>query len=68
MYGLVLGVEKMPFKDALSFMEDLALDLGGTTGTLTTQEERGVFKEHGAAVGIAPVICYESIFGEYFEN
>lgn len=59
---LVPGVERMPYPVVFGFLEDLAIDLGGTAGSLGTQEERTVFK---GREGIAPVICYESIFGEY---
>ncbi len=62
---LVVGVEKMPFPKTLGFLEDLALDLGGTTGSLGTQDVRTVFKSKENNVKIAPVICYESIYGEY---
>lgn len=61
---LVPGVEKMPFPRLFRPLEKLAMDLGGTTGSLGIQEERSVFHTKGKA-RIAPVICYESIFGEY---
>lgn len=84
---LVPGVERMPYPILFGFLEKLAIDLGGTSGSLATQEERSVFtspnplipvspvhiKEEtekgrtgdpGSAV-VAPVICYESIFGEF---
>ena len=32
-------VEKMPFKSVLGFLGDLALDLGGTVGTLGSDPE-----------------------------
>ncbi|MBN2681068.1 MAG: apolipoprotein N-acyltransferase [Bacteroidales bacterium] len=62
---LVLGVEKMPFQKFLSSLGDIAIDLGGTTGTLGIQPDREVFVNFGNTNKIAPVICYESIFGEY---
>ena len=39
---LVPGVEKMPFPSVLGFLEDYAIDLGGTSGSLGMQEERTV--------------------------
>jgi len=60
---LVPGVESLPFVSVLSFLDELALDLGGATGSLGTQEERTVF-EHGG-MSLAPTICYESVFGEF---
>ena len=62
---LVPGVEKLPFPFIFRFLDKLALDLGGTTGSLGTQEDRGVFKAPDGKTKAAPVICYESIYGEY---
>ena len=61
---LVPGVEKMPFPALFNFLEPLALKLGGTTGSLGSQKERTVFYSQNG-VGVAPVICYESIYGEF---
>ena len=60
---LVVGVEMLPYPDKLKFLSDLSIDLGGMVGSLGTQPERSVFSFDGGAV--APIICYESIFGEY---
>lgn len=62
---LVPGVEKMPFPAIFKPLENLAIDLGGTTGSLGCQEERTVFFSHDKKVGIAPVICYESAYPDY---
>lgn len=62
---LVPGVEKMPFPALFKPLESFAIDLGGTVGSLGIQETRAVFFTPGKEVGIAPVICYESIYGEY---
>ncbi len=68
---LVPGVERMPYPELFGFLEDLAIDMGGTSGSLGTQEERTVFRPskslagEGTGEGVAPVICYESIFGEF---
>ena len=62
---LVQGVEKMPFATILKPLENLALDLGGTTGSLGSQEESSVFASEHTTINTAPVICYESIYGEY---
>jgi apolipoprotein N-acyltransferase len=43
----------------------MAIDMGGTSGSLGTQEERTVFFDATHKVMIAPIICYESIFGEF---
>lgn len=62
---LVIGVEKMPFMNYLSFLKDLIVDLGGTTGQLGFQENRTAFSFADSTGFAAPVICYESIFGQY---
>lgn len=62
---LVPGVERMPYPAVFGFLEKLAIDLGGTSGSLGTQEEREVFFNRDRSVGVATVICYESVFGEY---
>lgn len=62
---LVPGVEKMPFPALFKPLESLAIDLGGTMGSLGTQTERTVFFNHNKQVGIAPVICYESVYPDY---
>ena len=61
---LVPGVEKMPYPKFFKFIEKLALDLGGTSGSLGKQEEPSVFKIN-QQITAAPIICYESIFGDY---
>ena len=61
---LVPGVEKMPFPILLKPLDALALNLGGTVGSLATQPERSVFTTKNG-VHIAPIICYESIYGEF---
>lgn len=62
---LVPGVEKMPFPTLFKPLEAFALDLGGTIGSLGIQEQRGVFSLKKREAKIAPIICYESIYGEY---
>ncbi|MFN8117476.1 MAG: apolipoprotein N-acyltransferase [Bacteroidia bacterium] len=62
---LVPGVERMPFPALFKPLESLAIDLGGTMGSLGVQEERGVFYSHDKKVCIAPVICYESAYSDY---
>ena len=61
---LVPGVEKMPFPKVFGFLGKYAIDLGGTVGSLGMQDERTVFHSQNG-IGIAPVICYESIYGDY---
>jgi apolipoprotein N-acyltransferase len=62
---LVPGVEKMPFPSVLGFLENLAIDMGGMTGSHGIDKERKVFSCPTDGIKIAPVICYESVYGEY---
>ncbi len=61
---LVPAVEFMPFQSLLKPFADLAIDMGGTTGTLGTQEDQVPFFSSSDSIGISPAICYESIYGE----
>ena len=60
---LTPGAESMPSWWILRMMKDHALDLGGTVGTLQKDTEARIlsFDNHK----VAPLICYESVFGEY---
>jgi apolipoprotein N-acyltransferase len=60
---LVPGAEIIPFSSYLPFLEKLALSNGGTTGTLGVEDSPKIFKIQKTS--IAPVICYESIYGEF---
>lgn len=62
---LTPGVEKMPFSRIMKPVEKLAINLGGTVGSLGTDQERTVFKRAKDGLGVGPAICYESVFGEY---
>ncbi len=60
---LVPGPEMFPFKKYLFFLNPVIEKLGGTYEGLTMQSERSVFD--GGPLKIGPIICYESIFGDY---
>jgi apolipoprotein N-acyltransferase len=62
---LVPGVEKMPFPILFKPLESLAINLGGTLGSLGTQDQASVFTDVTSGTKIAPVICYESVYGAY---
>ena len=62
---LVVGVEKIPYPGLMKFLEKIILNLGGTTGSRGTQDFRGTFKHAIDETRIAPVICYESVYGEF---
>ncbi|MCS6991074.1 MAG: apolipoprotein N-acyltransferase, partial [Chitinophagales bacterium] len=53
---LVPGVERMPYPELLRFLEPLALNLGGITGSLGSQPYRTVFFS-ADSTGVAPLIC-----------
>ena len=60
---LTPGVEMMPSWWFLGPLRNLAIDLGGTTGTLKSEDEVSVLNYENYK--IAPLICYESVFGGY---
>lgn len=64
---LVPGIEKMPFYRVLGPLGRLVERFGGTASSLGTQEGRGVFRTGDGTV-VAPVICYESIYGDYMRG
>lgn len=61
---LVPGPEQMPFGKALAFMKPLFAHFGGATGGYGSDPEPTVFYS-ASGIGIAPIICYESIWGDY---
>ena len=64
---LVPGVEQMPYPGVLGFLQSLAIEMGGTSGSLGSQDNAEVFNVNDS-FKVAPVICYESIFGDYVGN
>jgi len=62
---LVVGVEKMPYARYLGFTEKFTLKLGGTMRGWGTQDYRGVFFSGTDSTGVSPIICYESVYGEF---
>ncbi len=56
---LVIGVEAMPFRRLLGFV-----DLGGVTGQLGRNDRASVFEKGGVKAG--PAICYEGLYGDSF--
>lgn len=60
---LVPGVEKMPYPAVFGYLDQFAIDLGGIAGSLGMQDSSEVMK--AGKIVAAPVICYESIYGEY---
>lgn len=63
---LVVGVESTPYVGIIKpLLGDIMLDLGGTVAMKTTQDTRSVFNDTSGRFGAAPIICYESVYGEY---
>jgi len=60
---LVLGTEKVPYPEFFAPFEKFAIDLGGSMRSYG--EEKEAFNLTSNNINIAPVICYESIFGDY---
>lgn len=62
---LVPGIETFPIKPILEpLIGDIMLNLGGTISIKTIQPERSVFVANDQTL-IAPIICYESVYGAY---
>jgi apolipoprotein N-acyltransferase len=59
---LVPGPEKLPFPKITSFISPVFEGLGGSTSGYGWQDHPSVFYAY-SGVGVAPVICYESIWG-----
>ncbi|MDR0419114.1 MAG: apolipoprotein N-acyltransferase, partial [Prevotellaceae bacterium] len=63
---LVVGVEMLPYPQYLKFVKKLSVNLGGSSGGLGTQEERATFiSDKDEEFKVGPIICYESIYGEF---
>ncbi|WP_245756657.1 apolipoprotein N-acyltransferase [Flexibacter flexilis] len=60
---LVPGVEQMPYPAVFKFLMSFVIDLGGTSGGMGSQSTRTAFATPASVV--APVICYESIYGDF---
>ena len=66
---LVPGVEIFPYIRFLKpFLGDAMLDFGGATSSLGIDKERKVFVNQFNKAKVAPIICYESIYGEFVTN
>ena len=60
---LVPGPEIFPFREVLFFLKPIVDILGGTVSGFGIQRERSIFESNSGK--IAPIICYESVFGDY---
>jgi apolipoprotein N-acyltransferase len=63
---LVPGVEIFPYMSVFKpILGNAMLNLGGTVASLGTDKERVAFSNPYNKGKIAPIICYESIYGEF---
>ena len=63
---LLPGAEKMPFTSVLRFLQNFKINLpGGITWYSTVP---GVEKFSTSNANISTVICYESVYGDYFRS
>jgi apolipoprotein N-acyltransferase len=60
---LVPGVETLP--TFLTWMAPVFEQFGGTTGGYGKQDSSSIMQQPGQPYITAPIICYESIYGEY---
>jgi len=65
---LVPGAETIPFKEVLSPIQHIVSNLGGVNGTLGKQDTRTVFTDAKKGIVLAPIICWESEFGEFITD
>ena len=63
---LVPGVETLP--TFMIWMASIFEHFGGTTGGYGSDKEASVLHVEGNPYATAPIICYESIYGEYVTN
>jgi apolipoprotein N-acyltransferase len=64
---LVLGVEKIPFSNLFPQLEQMSIELGGSSGSLGIQDNGpSVMSSNG--IRFAPVVCYESIYGDFLRR
>lgn len=63
---LVVGVETLPYnKLIMPILGEYMINLGGTVSSRVTQKNRSIFKHPIKNINAAPVICYESIYGDF---
>ncbi len=62
---LVPAFERIPTSKLSELIKKILPDLGGTVWGYGVQNERKCFTSSDKKVTIAPVICFESVFGEY---
>lgn len=65
----VPGIESFPYKSIFNpFLGNIMINMGGNIRMKTPQEEHSVFQLSNSKYKVAPVICYESIYGTYVKE
>lgn len=59
------GVEVMPYSNKLKFLHKLMINLGGTFRSYGTSPERTTLVSCNDSVRVAPVICWENVYGGF---
>jgi apolipoprotein N-acyltransferase len=62
---LVPGIEKQFLNGPGKILGRILPYLGGSQWGYGSQDDRSVFSHKATGVKVAPIICYESVFGEY---
>ena len=62
---LVPGAEILPYGFLFGWLKPLFRKFGGSTSGYGAQPNRGVFLNKDGQRAIAPMICYESIYGDF---
>ncbi len=60
---LVPLFERVPFDKYLRFLKDYSIEIGGYKGTYCDENDTDYFSSD--SVAIIPVVCFESVFGDY---
>ena len=60
---LVAGVEHIPYSYYIPFFDQLAINNGGTIGSLGKEKHVKIMETSFGK--IAPIVCYESVFSEF---
>jgi apolipoprotein N-acyltransferase len=60
---LVLGVEKIPFNNIFPWLEDLAINLDGASGSLGIESSARSYAVD--SLEFTSTVCYESVYGEF---
>jgi apolipoprotein N-acyltransferase len=64
-YKMVPGVEIIPYSRYFPFMENWAMDMGGISGSYGRTPGDTLFDDRENKTKMVPIICYESIYGEF---